>query len=430
MQLRDNIVKIEFDETGWLISKDDVRIKFGDYYHHLRDQHNLLRFFYEGSVVAGKYLPYTDGVNRFRTSGTKEFNKRWSDFLGMPISLWRKRFNKMMYDHYVKPVEEYGYLFRCYSGEVDNGLLCKVTNVKSILDQTIEDGNKHLTPFVVRYQADLPEIKKILGKSLWKKVCRQSMSRNLYLSRKMGYFATLWGISAEERDRQNLSNLIWAPSYYLKHDGVGLSPEAAETFLKSGVGGKNQPLRTREWARWVNIVVDTDHMANRLGEPFNIKWSMKKMNEKHEEYTKKIELREYSKDPFPFEPLTIEKEVDGVVWKAESLNSAYEVREEGIRMKHCVADYAECCHQGDYVVFSIKKNGEHYSTLGIKFNIESFVPVCDDAITHYSTYKISPLSKWGIDQHYMACNEYLEDDLSWLEAEVLSKLNVNTAKAA
>ena len=402
MQLRDNIVKIEFSDKGWKVRKNGGPTLGGNAYRYLRNQFEVCRLF--KFIYGSKPVP----------GGTKEFNKRWSDFLGMPVSLWRKRFNGMMYDHYVKPVEEYSYLFRTRGGKVDNDLLRQVTDVKSILDQAVKDGNKHLTPFVVRYQADLPEIKKILGKSLWKKVCKQSMTRNLYLARKMGYFAAMHGMSAEERDRQNLSNLIWAPSYYLKYAGLALPPEAAETFLKSGVGGKSQPLRTREWVYWVNVVVDTDRMATRLGEPFNIKWSMRKMNEKHEEYTQKIELRKYSKDPFPFEPLTIEKEVDRVVWKAESLNSAYEVREEGLRMRHCVASYAEYCHDGEYAVFSIKKDGEHYSTLGISGSRT----VCLESTT------------WRVDQHYMACNKSIEHDLGWLEAEVLSKLNVKMDKAA
>lgn len=401
MTLRDNIVKIEVnqEEKSVELYKDGRLIADVEKYLFLKNQYELKRMFEHF-----KEGPDVSGCNRFRPSGDKEFNKAWSDYLGMPVSLWRRKFNGMMYDLWVKPVEHYSYLFRGMGGRVNMNMLCAVSACVGKLNQAVDDGNKNITPFIALLGLDASGLKKHFGKSLWKKLCKNSMTRNLYIAR----------CAIKDGSVHNIGDFNQLPSCWLKR-GLIVDSLVHQHLLHNNIrvtlaiyrfdGGR----RLMEYD-YRYVVEDTLRMSRRLGENFNPKWSLKKMQEKHDEYTREIQLQRYPKTPFPYPEVVVESEKNGVMWKAVSLNNPYEVYEEGLIMKQCVASYGYRCSDGVYRVFRIYKNGEHYSTLG-----------CDKKQT--GNISISYWF-WDVQQHYMKCNKRLEDDLGWFEKEIIERIGV------
>jgi hypothetical protein len=55
-------------------------------------------------------------------------------------------------------------------------------------------------------------------------------------------------------------------------------------------------------------------------------------------------------------------------WRIKPLTGSNQLAVEGMRMKHCVAGYAEQCHEGEYRVFAIEKaeSGKPTATVGLK----------------------------------------------------------------
>lgn len=113
-----------------------------------------------------------------------------------------------------------------------------------------------------------------------------------------------------------------------------------------------------------DTVVDTHRMSQRIGETFNPKWSIKKLEQKHVEFTSRIELERYP-DTQIEAMLKFKKEFHKGDITATLLQTPKQIKEEGTAMKHCVAYYADECCAGRYLVYSFRKNGARISTLGL-----------------------------------------------------------------
>lgn len=77
-----------------------------------------------------------------------------------------------------------------------------------------------------------------------------------------------------------------------------------------------------------------------------------------------------------------------IVWEAKLLTTPAQMIEEGRSQHHCVASYIPNVEEGDYLVYSITKNGERYSTFGMT----------RDVTVGYRK-----------NQHYKAGNEMLDE---------------------
>ncbi|MFC1695224.1 PcfJ domain-containing protein [Pseudomonadota bacterium] len=88
-------------------------------------------------------------------------------------------------------------------------------------------------------------------------------------------------------------------------------------------------------------------------------------------------------------------------WLVEPVDSAYKLTREGIRMKHCVASYADRCLSGEYRVFSVSNAETRKPLATIGFDRD------DD--------------EWGLDQIKGKCNQKVSPELLVLANEVLRR---------
>ena len=168
--------------------------------------------------------------------------------------------------------------------------------------------------------------------------------------------------------------------------GVALH-DIVSTFTKMNY--KQSIFIERDFMRMVHIYTDTKRMANDLGERFNQNWSLRKLQEKHKEFTYEINNQEYSEDPFPW--LSDEYhlgEFTSLGCTAKMLKSPMVVLMEGETMYHCVGGYAQLCNAGDYVVYHITDENGEESTLGL--------------------YRDNGVIR--ISQHYGSSNKRIEND--------------------
>ena len=109
-------------------------------------------------------------------------------------------------------------------------------------------------------------------------------------------------------------------------------------------------------------------------------------------------------------------------WTATLLTKGEDILAEGLAMHHCVAAYADSVAEGKYLIYSIKKDGERYSTLA------------------YSHYRMRPTTKieeayypaamhTTFNQHYKVCNKIVDNpnalELQQFITEWYSQMNSN-----
>lgn len=136
-----------------------------------------------------------------------------------------------------------------------------------------------------------------------------------------------------------------------------------------------------------DIYRDTQRMAVQLNIPFNPKWSMGKMIEKHEDFTHRINIGRYSPEKLKSVSKVKVKDLEYDGYRVTLLQSPLEIRTEGQVMKHCVGSYSSAVSEGNYLIYSITKEGVRSSTLGISINNTK-----DDR------------KNYSFSQHYKHCN--------------------------
>lgn len=315
-----------------------------------------------------------------------------------------KIFNAAVFKNTIIPYKEYSSLFYQSRG-INPGQFAKVVKNAELLEQAIKDGQKNILPLILDQELPPQKLKTLFGKGTWKKLTRNSFHRNKILVNYsnirdvMNYDSTALEIAKNRWD-------IEPCAYHWLRNVVGI-PYSSH---KEG----NAKLNT-------TIYADTKHMATRLQCPFNEKWSLRKMEEKHTEYSslqqRITEQRRIEYDKDYAERLSKLKAVDlsvfynQTVWEKDGVTATilttYErIVEEGSEMHHCVAGLVEHCMNKEYAAVSIT-DGTLRTTLGV------YIVSCDD-----STYNFSE------SQHYGKYNSLVEDErFISLAKEVITSLN-------
>lgn len=279
----------------------------------------------------------------------------------------------------------------------------KYLETEELLQQCRKDGIANVIPIVAYFGKSTQELKKSLGEQVWKKLCKNSYSRNRLLFLKSTYRVT------------RVTPVDWnaVPSTILKGRTQWM-PEVYEWLIKT----QDCPLKsiTTDYNvhREARLYIDTQRMCIGAGETFNPNWSKRRMKEEHDrlsrmqqeianrraaeynvEYAKLLEkdFRELHKG------LETVRFDSGVV--ATPLVNMQQVQEEGSKMHHCVGSYASMCAKGGYLVWRLTR-GDVETTLGID--------------VHQGKYSFS--------QHYGHCNAIVEDqDLKDAAESVVKMLN-------
>ena len=109
-------------------------------------------------------------------------------------------------------------------------------------------------------------------------------------------------------------------------------------------------------------------MADQLNEDYNVDWSIRKWQEKHDTFTKKVNAKRDSPEHIEWLsklPESIQKvEHRGIT--ARVLKSPLEIRTEGDSMRHCVGSYTSMVESGDYLVYSTSGDDVNPTTIGLR----------------------------------------------------------------
>lgn len=277
----------------------------------------------------------------------------------------------------------------CRTGKKRLWLPKQVTTVPEkaeTLRQMIKDGQTNITPFLLASDEcfDVSDFRKHLGKGAWKKLLKNSPTRNHLICEAMRKGFVKGGVF----EAMNY------PSTILKNpeNRLGVYPlEAVELMKKDKVLTKVDIHH-----KYVQVIKDTKNMYRQLGRELPkqaAKWDLNKWEEKHEWCIEQINLKKYSKDAFQWMNGLHKTFTADNGFTAEILDNAFAIRTEGDRMKHCVGSYSERVQDQKYLVVSIKdSDGKNYSTLGCYLRID------EDGYVEAS-----------FNQHYRHCNKRVED---------------------
>ena len=280
---------------------------------------------------------------------------------------------------------------------------------EELLQQCRKDGIANIIPIVAYFKKSPQELKKALGETTWKKLCKNTYSRNRLLFM---------------QSNARLTPVEWntLPSTILK-SRTHFAPEVYSWLIRTqGLPLKNYS-KVYNIQREASIYIDTQLMCIGAGETFNPNWSKRRMREEHDrlsrmqqeianrrkaehnaEYAKllKVDFRELHKG------LEVMEFDSGVV--AVPLVNMQQVQEEGSKMHHCVGGYASMCAKGEYLVWHLTK-GDVETTLGINVQSERVMIAFGKNL-------------YNFNQHFGHCNAIVEDqDLKDAAVFIVNMLN-------
>ena len=298
-------------------------------------------------------------------------------------------------------------------GGYNPGTLVKIHKIKDLLEQTEKDGQKNIQPWVFHSEKSPADLKKFFGKKLWKRICAQSYTRNRAMAKLCASSRFVWSHeTVSDKEKESLKTLMEFPSELLRrgfNSPLILDKEGLTAFRlnEKPASWWNGPCPDRSSLKITTVTIrDTVRMASQLNEDVNWDWSARKWNEKHDEFTKMIERKRYSPEPFEWLGKVRGKppELCHKGFTAQFIDNAYDVRTEGIEMNHCVSGYAASCSNMRYMVYSIRDSeGKRYSTLGVNIN------------------RGTGILSAKFSQHYMNSNKIVESEEAREFAEIIVK---------
>lgn len=247
----------------------------------------------------------------------------------------------------------------------------KLTKLKNSIDkvkQLDKDGLMHLAPFVAIENKTPSELKDILGKSCWRKICNNSFSRNKLLVDCIG---NRWMCYGNSPYAEYIRFLVEIPSTILKYNDslVRTRYGLYDAFLDVIKLRRAEGLFYKDIDRQhVSLYGDMLRMANQLGrKPNPKKWSdVVKLHDRYAEEQLDKEMENISDDPITnviIPSFTIGN------YLCTPLVSVRDLYKEGKLMHHCIYSYVDsvinCCF---YVIRIENTKTNEISTLGLAIN--------------------------------------------------------------
>ena len=381
--MRDNIQKIEVDYKNKIIKCGNL-FTIDSYVPNL-----------DWKYVSGKCGVY---INPFPKNnivcGTKQNNKKVSDKLGIPPKKYANMLRGIQYKLWLKDHKELIFKLCTFHSKnrhiIDRDKIKRFHQNIDLIEQFQNDGLDNLIPFTFSYKRTTKELKDELGKSLWKSLCKNSFTRNKLICERTFF------------EKKRIDKLNKISSSILKNNKINHNISIATIWLNNFLT-KERALSTKKYDHefLFNLANDTNRMSKRLNCNFNVNWSLKKLEQKHKEFTLLIEQDKYP-DTFIkcLKDIKI-KEYKNEKYVAKLIDTPYNIKKQGIEQKHCVASYVNEVCVGRYLVYDIKEDDKTVSTLGI-YN--------DD-------------NKFKFSQQYGSCNSKVCEDLVDFAEDILIKLN-------
>lgn len=339
--------------------------------------------------------------------GENPFQK-FNETFGCTVKACLTYVRGFVYHTRIKPVEKWvNRLCRGSNKGSYNWLLVdKVYHRAHLIDKLEKDSLENIVPLVTHCPVDIKEptqyLKNKFGKSLWKTLLNNSMTRNKYLA---------------DTDRvTTIENCYYYPSTFLKRSTKHILRECSNGHIPKRLMEQvftSVRLTSKESVfyigRYYHLINDTMDMYRRFHpEADYYKYfsglSLKRIEELHKEFTDRIQTE---KDKSMMFPISWIDSFNDLYFKIDDYdcviyNTKYDIKQEGKMMRHCVGMYAGRVSNGDYLVVSIRKDGTRLSTVG--FNVDS----------QGKTLKLN--------QHYGICNSEVNEDLVKVQQKMMKKL--------
>lgn len=330
---------------------------------------------------------------------TAHVNKARCDEFGTSFIAEYKHFMRLQYKAFVSDIPKIvtnNYIKVWYkTNKLPHGIdpyRLKVVrkNIENI-NQTIEDGNSHILPFVVFTGKTTEDLKKEHGKGLWKRLCKNSHYRNKLIGESLA-------VSAMANYPTSVIKMVNS----FRHENQTFK-EMMANWYTNYFKGKWTTLSHEDIINSYHYVKDTKQMAEQLGYEFKLNMDYASLKQLHDKYAEAIRDRQYSSEPFDWLK-DIPKQLNEGDYSIVLLDNPRSIREEGDVMKHCVASYINLVARKEYLVYSVMKNGEKVSTVG-----------------YYKTN-----DGWEIQQQYGKCNSRVQDYAEkFIALEMLNEINEN-----
>jgi hypothetical protein len=374
----------------------------------------------------------------------KNFYQKCSEILGCTPSKALKLWNAAEFYTKVQPrLDLVDLLARGRGGMVSAGRFQDVVKTEPLLRETLNDNLKNILPWVFCMKKNPKELRDNFGKSLWKRLCKNSFHRNNLLVKALDDYTDCFSLGLSSLDdglREILLELEKIPStllanklfmHFRKYWKSDYGYDFVNKNIISSVPMCHVTSAVIRIARnKMTKIIDTKRMADQLGVKFNIwKYDIDSFEKVHDLFTQKINEQMYSPEPIKCLDSIEDKYLKVGSYEIELLDSRYAIHQEGVEMRHCVGSYAGNVAQGEYLVYSIKKDGKRVSTLGLNKGRSSRHVTCFEDLVVESSEEVAPTSlkvvpTWEFDQHYSFANGKIQDMMQVFLADlIISRLN-------
>lgn len=326
----------------------------------------------------------------------KDRYKYYKQKLGVSPKQFTRMWNAVVLKNYIPTDVKHIAMKYCRGrlGRYQKNRLDALRNNKGSILQLENDGMSNLIPISLAYSFKYNKpfcaksFRHEVGKSLWKRLLRNSTTRNNLIAYYIEVIDRTYLI--DEPVSTPLMSVINVPSSCIPRRMD--KPLICENTIN--VLRKERKLTT-DWntkASLNNIIRDTKLMLENLEMKLpkgHTKYGIEDWKELH---TKCIDLTNKAKysDNYISWLRKYDKTLELGNLEAKVLTSKFAVKCEGEEMKHCVGGYADMVSNKKYVVWSITKDGKRYSTLGLHYDNNNQI--------------------FYINQHYKKCNGYLDEN--------------------
>jgi hypothetical protein len=330
------------------------------------------------------------------------YNRAVFSITHVPQRSFVKLVQGKLFQAFVKPIPEKIKMRLCFGpgGVLSTRRIKAVHKTLPLLIQAVEDGQDNILPYILHFKKPPDELKKLFGKGLWKQVCALSFSRNkAIVSYISGHpFRDSYDIPKQEVER--IRNAIALPTTLITH--FVSKYHDGEEMIYAKLHCKGQWGAQKVLQDIFTIYRDTADMRKRYDNKDSkgmLEWSVKRLKAEHEAYIKRSFLERYSDKPFEWSENLLIGQFSYKDFEVTPLLSEMAIGVEGQAMQHCVGMYAGKAAKGEYLVFSVKKDGERFSTIGLRMLLGG------RAETFYKPHV-------AFDQHYMRFNQPVEDKVA------------------
>lgn len=345
----------------------------------------------------------------------KEFFQFFTKKVGCTPSKTLKVWNQINWLMFIKPIEPFVKKIGMKGGKhpkinVETARL--LFEKREIIFRAHKDKIDNIIPILLITKANPKVSKEYLGKGLWKSLCKNSFTRNLYIYHYIINHAPL----AKEhlpfiKKLLYKSNLV--PSSFLHTQNVNVINCTEQVIAYICKISKQRKIVSKptEVRCLLDVFLDTQRMANQLQEPFNYDWTFEKLHQKHQEFITKINQRRSVENIFDENdlPTFAIKELDDQNCIAKLITNSSELSLEGKIMHHCVASYGRKIKAGHCIVYTIqnKKDPKKRSTAS------------------FSIYKRpdNEILRLDLEQHYSYSNSQPDDELKSIVHTLKQELN-------